>query len=224
MEPQFDRIALPSLVDESHRQIKTRILSGELQPGSPLRDSVLARAMGVSRSPVREALRLLEQSGLVVKAANYSYRVAAVDAEDAAELAALRLADEGLAVRVIVRDRIAIDSLAPLLEDIRSAPVGTLDAASADAAFHTAVVALAGLRRLSARHADLADQTRLMLLSRDVPLSYDQEAVWRRHVELYEALAAAIGSGDPSEVLTAWEAHVTHAVVAASQVETQPAG
>ncbi|MGW4489791.1 GntR family transcriptional regulator [Amycolatopsis sp. NPDC004368] len=207
---RFDRIALPSLVDECHRRIKEQILSGELGPRERLRDSLLAQAMGISRSPVREALRRLEQSGLVVKSANQSYRVVEVDAGDAAELAALRLADEGLAVRVIVRDKVSIESLPPLIENIRTAPAGHLEAADADAAFHSQVVALAGLPRLRARYADLTDQIRLMLTSRDGSPAIDRDTLWRHHVILYETLEQAIRSGEPGEALRVWEDHLNH--------------
>ncbi|WP_326835292.1 GntR family transcriptional regulator [Amycolatopsis rhabdoformis] len=210
MEPQFDRISVPSLVDECHRRIKEQILAGDLGPGAPLRDSVLAQAMGISRSPVREALRRLEQSGLVVKTANQSYRVRAVGADDVAELAALRIADEGLAVRIIVREKKPIDSLLGLIDEIRAAPAGSVEAADADAAFHSRVVALAGLPRLNARYADLTDQIRLMLVSRDPSPVVDQHALGRHHVVLYETLERAIESGEPDDALQAWEDHVRH--------------
>jgi DNA-binding GntR family transcriptional regulator len=207
---QFERITVPSLVDECHRRIKEQILSGELGAGQPLKDSLLAQAMGISRSPVREALRQLEQSGLVAKSANQSYRVVEVDAGDAVELAALRVADEGLAVNIIVRDKKPIDSLLTLIEDIRAAAPGTAKAADADATFHSRVVALAGLPRLNARYADLTDQIRLMLVSRDTPPTMDRDTLWRHHVVLYETLERAIKSGEPDEALRAWEEHVNH--------------
>ncbi|WIX83511.1 GntR family transcriptional regulator [Amycolatopsis carbonis] len=166
------------------------------------------RARGISRSPVREALRRLEQSRLVAKSANQSYRVTEVGEGDAAELAALRIADEGLAVRIMVRDRLPIDSLLGLIDEIRAAPSGTVEAA--DAAFHSKAVALAGLPRLTARYADLADQIRLMLVSRDPSPAMDRDTLWRHHVVLYETLERAIKSGAPDEALRAREDHVTH--------------
>ena len=208
----FEQINATSLVDECHRQIKAQILAGELRPGEPLRDSVLAQKMGVSRSPVREALRLLEHSRLVVKAANRSYRVADVSDNDAEELAALRLADEGLAVRLIVRHRTPISSLQPVIDAIRDAEPGSIAVAEADTAFHCAVVELAGLPRLTARYADLTDQIRHMLAAIGRPRVMAERDVWRSHVALYEALERAIASGATDEVLSMWEAHVGHRV------------
>ncbi|GAA1396460.1 GntR family transcriptional regulator [Pseudonocardia kongjuensis] len=207
---EFRTISMLSLVDECHRQIREQILSGDLEAGAPLRDSVIARAMGVSRSPVREALRRLEQSRLVEKSNNHSYRVAGIDEGDAAELAALRMADEGLAVRIIVRDRLDVSHLEPLIDALADPESGSRPAAEADAAFHTAVVATVRMPRLDARYADLTDQIRLMLLSNDVSPVLDSATVHRHHVELYEGLRAAIASGDPSEVLARWQWHVEH--------------
>lgn len=146
----------------------------------------------------------------MVKSANQSYRVVEVDVGDAAELAALRVADEGLAVRLIVRAKKPIDSLLGLIEKIHAAPPGTGEAADADAGFHSQVVALAGLPRLSARYADLTDQIRLMLVSSDTPVTTDREALWHHHVVLYETLKRAVESGEPDEALRVWEEHVTH--------------
>ena len=59
---------LASLV---RQEIERRILSGELQAGARLNELEIARNLGVSRAPVRESLRTLEQAGLVVSRKNY---------------------------------------------------------------------------------------------------------------------------------------------------------
>jgi DNA-binding GntR family transcriptional regulator len=165
MTTGFEVVRASSLVDEVYRQIRSRILAGDFPPGSPLRDSVLAGQMGTSRSPVREALRSLEQSGLVEKTANRSYRLATFDAEDVPELALLRAADETLAVQRIVQQRSSLDTIEAQLARVRAAGDDIAEQAAADAGFHAAVVDLAGLPRLSARYADLTDQIRLVLLA-----------------------------------------------------------
>ena len=206
--PGFQLIRSASLVDEAQRQIRLRILNGELAVGSPLRDSVLAEQMGVSRSPVREALRLLEQSGLVEKSANRSYRISDLAAADIPELATLRLADEIVAVRTIVQKKIALDPLDAALERLRTPGTTALEIAAADAGFHAAVVALAGMPRLDARYADLTDQIRLVLLSGDLEQTVTGSVLVERHVVLRDALAAAIESGNPHEVIALWESHL----------------
>ncbi|MCS5736034.1 GntR family transcriptional regulator [Herbiconiux daphne] len=204
----FQVIRSASLVDEAFRQIRVGILNGDLAAGSPLRDSVLAEQMGISRSPVREALRLLEQSGLVEKSANRSYRISDLAAADIPELATLRLADEIVAVRTIVQHKVALDPLDAALERLGSPGTTALEIAAADAAFHAAVVALAGMPRLNARYADLTDQIRLVLLAGDLEQTGSSSVLVERHTALRDALRTAIDSGDPLPAIRAWEAHL----------------
>jgi len=204
----FQPIRTLSLVDEAHRQIRSLILAGQLRPGEPLKDSVLAEQMGVSRSPVREALRLLEQSGLVEKSANRSYRISILAAQDIPELAALRAADEGIAVRTIVQNKIPIDLLEDSLNRLRRAEGDVVATAAADASFHADVVALARLPRLSARYEGLTDQIRLALLTGDVEGWGSGDQLIENHVILVDALRAAIASGDAGPVVRLWESHV----------------
>jgi DNA-binding GntR family transcriptional regulator len=201
-------VRAPSLVDEAERLIRLRILGGELPPGSPLRDSVLADQMGISRSPVREALRILEQAGLVEKTANRSYRISDIAAADVPELAALRLSDEIVSVRMIVQRAPSLDPLDAAVERLRHPGTTPLDIAAADAAFHAAVVDLAGLPRLSARFADLTDQIRLVLLSGGLERTSDDRILAERHVVLVDALREAIASGDAEPAIRLWESHV----------------
>lgn len=65
-----------ALVDDAYRALGEAIVDGRLQPGDRLRDVELAELMGISRTPVREALQKLERIGLVEVAANRYTRVA----------------------------------------------------------------------------------------------------------------------------------------------------
>lgn len=67
-----------ALVDEAYRSLGEAIVDGRLRPGDRLRDVELASLMGISRTPVREALQRLERIGLVEVAANRYTRVAAL--------------------------------------------------------------------------------------------------------------------------------------------------
>ncbi|TPW74008.1 GntR family transcriptional regulator [Schumannella soli] len=204
----FESITTTSLVDRAHGQIRALIVAGKLRPGEPLKDSVLAEQMGISRSPVREALRRLEQSGLVEKSANRSYRISLLAAEDIPELASLRLADETLAVRTIVQHRYSIDSLAEHVAQLTAATGDPAAAAAADAAFHRAVVGLARLPRLAARYDDLTDQIRLALLASDIETWGRGEMLVENHTMLVDALTEALETGDARRVVRMWEVHV----------------
>lgn len=208
MASGFEVIRPSSLVDGAYQQIRAQILAGSFPPGAPLKDSSLAEQMGTSRSPVREALRLLEQSGLVEKSANRSYRLATFDARDIPELALLRASDELLAIHRIVEQRKPLDSIQRQLDRVLALDDDPAEGAAADAAFHVAVVDLAGLPRLSARYAGLIDQIRLVLLARGLERGADAESSAREHSKLLDLLRAAVASGDTDELVPEWEAHV----------------
>jgi DNA-binding GntR family transcriptional regulator len=80
--------------------LRRAILTGELTPGQPLREMHLSSQLGVSRAPLREALRLLEEEGLVDRQAFKGSAVAIVSAQDVQEIAVVRQRVEPLAVHL----------------------------------------------------------------------------------------------------------------------------
>jgi DNA-binding GntR family transcriptional regulator len=79
------------------------ILSGELAPGSPLLQAEMARKLGVSRTPLREAFRLLQEEGLIAASPDKRARVRAVDASDLDSTYGARIVLESLGVSVTIR-------------------------------------------------------------------------------------------------------------------------
>ena len=83
-------------------QLRTDILSGVLEPGTPLSQPVIAKASGTSRGPVREALRRLQQDNLVVARANHRFSVAQFGISDLEGVLCLHLVNVTHAIRVSV--------------------------------------------------------------------------------------------------------------------------
>ncbi|WP_454044699.1 GntR family transcriptional regulator, partial [Cellulosimicrobium sp. Marseille-Q8652] len=79
--------------------LRTRIIDGTLAPGARLTEPVLSAQLGVSRTPVREALRLLQAEALVVELPTGGVRVAALDLADARRVYEVRARLEGLLAR-----------------------------------------------------------------------------------------------------------------------------
>jgi DNA-binding GntR family transcriptional regulator len=79
-----------SLVELATRRLRGEILSGRLLPGERLVEEQLTRRFGISRAPLREALRLLGQQGLVEHLPRRGVRVAELSARDIDELFGLR--------------------------------------------------------------------------------------------------------------------------------------
>ncbi|MGY4304508.1 DNA-binding GntR family transcriptional regulator [Bradyrhizobium sp. USDA 4369] len=91
------KVSARSLVDTLVERIEGAIISGELQPGSKLREQTLAASLGVSRGPLREAIRRLEGRKLLERTPNIGVRVAAISPKDLYEVLQLREVLEGLA-------------------------------------------------------------------------------------------------------------------------------
>jgi DNA-binding GntR family transcriptional regulator len=89
-------------VERIHAQLRAAIISGEYQPGAVLSQVELARNFGVSRTPLREALRRLEAEGLVESLQNRRARVATVDAESLDVLFTERILVEAMGIKVTV--------------------------------------------------------------------------------------------------------------------------
>ena len=88
------------LRDIVFKTLREAIVTGELKPGERLMEIKLANEMGVSRTPVREAIRKLEQEGLVHLTARKGAEVAPINAKDLKEVLEIRKALEGLACQM----------------------------------------------------------------------------------------------------------------------------
>jgi len=87
-----------SLYEQTYQALRSSILSGELAPGDRLVETQLAEQLQVSRTPIREAIRQLQQEELVAADANGGLRVATISTTDAVQLYDCRIALEQLAV------------------------------------------------------------------------------------------------------------------------------
>jgi DNA-binding GntR family transcriptional regulator len=197
----FTPIRPGSLVAIVREQIRGAILAGQIKAGDQVRDSVLATQMNVSRAPVREALRLLEQSGLVEKTANKPYQVKSFTEDDLLELVVLRIAIETTAARLVVAQGRDVTAVREAMAQMRlaweqgSAP--GLD--DADWQFHRALVGASGVQRLLDKYDELVDQIILAwtLRSQDVPRPAGSLVP---HEELLETLDRSVTERDPDPI------------------------
>src|SRR3982750_2620899 len=87
------------MAEAALERLREAIIMGELTPGAPLRLQDLARQLGVSISPIREAGRPLEGPGRAEHVPHHGAKVMGLDVEELRELFAIRLSLEGMAVR-----------------------------------------------------------------------------------------------------------------------------
>ncbi|MDQ1123912.1 GntR family transcriptional regulator [Microbacterium trichothecenolyticum] len=149
-----------ALVDEAYTALGEAIVDGRLQPGDRLRDVELAELMGISRTPVREALQKLERIGLVEVAANRYTRVAALS--DRARIDMREYAAHTIAGAL----RVAVPRLDETQVEVALTHIGAMRDAQTSRAYVVAVLALyrhmvAGSRNIVFSRA--LDQTDLVL-------------------------------------------------------------
>jgi DNA-binding GntR family transcriptional regulator len=187
------------------------ILSGELPAGERISPPELASSLGVSTTPVREALRSLEEEGLIESSPRRWTRVATPSAELAAETYPLIAVLEELAVRSIDGvDIRLVQALQRANDDFRSAAASgdVLACMNANDIFHNALLESTGNRTLQRTVSDL--KTRIRLLDSQY-FRYGTETSIREHDEIIEALrdsnmarAAEIVRGQWVRWLPAW--------------------
>jgi DNA-binding GntR family transcriptional regulator len=128
--------------DLAYRRVRDLILSGELEPGAVLPQASLARTIGISTTPLREALRRLKQEGFVELDAHRDARVAPLDAAEARDLLELRLALDPYAAALAAERRTEVDvaAIENALADLEALPRSPTPAQLAShRAFHAAI-------------------------------------------------------------------------------------
>jgi DNA-binding GntR family transcriptional regulator len=132
----------PTKSDFAYTRVRELILSGELEPGAVINQATLAREIGISTTPLREALKRLKQQGLVELDAHRDARVARLDAEEARDLLEVRRSLDPLAA-FLAADRRTKQDVAEMrasLEGLEALPSNpTMEQLVAHRRFHAAI-------------------------------------------------------------------------------------
>lgn len=202
--------------DQVLRKLRDAILSGRFQPGQRLRERELVSLMGVSRTPIREALRKLELEGLVTAAPYRGQVVTLPTLEDARQLYEARAALEGQAVALFTQraNGPALARVKGYLEDATRALTrrhlpGVL---AANNAFHDELAGGCGNPLLQSMIANLRDRIVLLRLE---SLSYPGRQP--RAIAEHRAIIRMIERRDPDGARTLTEQHIMRAWRAARQ-------
>lgn len=208
------RLVLPAtLVEVTGARLREAILSGELAPGTKIVEEQLCADFGISRAPLREALRLLAQQGLVEHLPRRGSRVAEWSPTDILQLFALRNVLERHAVETALPLRDPAVDLEPVRVALQrmDAAKDALERDDAHRAFHAAVVGLAGNRQLDIALAPI-------LLKLQVPMARNLREEARQRARPKAARAGATGDDGAARhraVLKALETNDAAVVVAA---------
>ncbi|MFW3169221.1 GntR family transcriptional regulator [Geodermatophilus sp. CPCC 206100] len=196
MEPlvNLDRSTLRERALEA---VRSAILSGRYRPGDHLGEVELATSLGVSRGTVREALRHLQQEGLVTAGARGMLRVSTLTPAEVRELFQVRAALEALAVRQVIaspRRRAAVDALRAALERLGAPGADATARIEADLDFHLLLCRLSGNSMLVEAWQRLEGRMRVAILNGSAwqapMMSHDRHAPIVDAVERGDAAAA----------------------------------
>ena len=162
VRPEFREIRHHTVDREVYAQLRQAILRGSLPPDQWLRQEELASSFGISRMPIRDALRTLCAEGLVELLPHRGFRVAPLNAEELEELYATRMGLEGLAARLAAARMTpaVLERMAQVLEELEpQCRSNDLEAfLLAEAEYHHTCYSASGRERLCRNVADLRER------------------------------------------------------------------
>ena len=203
---QLKPLEIEPISKRTYETISKAIIRGTLEPGSTLSDRKLADQLGVSRTPVREALHLLESSGLVARRERVGWVVTRFGESEVRELYQLRRLFEpaGFATLPEWSEALTLE-LHDLVDQTRPQGRGDLDrVVEADRRFHRKLVETSRNRRLIEFYDVVSAQ--IDRIRYFVP-THDRNRLLRSHLE-HERIVAAVDGGDPVAARQALEDHM----------------
>lgn len=190
-----------------YRHLHDMILCGLLSPGERLVETAIAERLGVSRTPVREALRSLEADGWVEARPNLGYVVKAISEKEVGEICEIRVAIEGIAIKwAFERDRERLikgleRNLA--LSERKLAKGDPKVFIDLDAQFHEIIARSSGSERL----LEMAQMLRRHMLRYRIESIYVMDNVLRA-LEGHRAILKALKEGDLARAFEALKRHI----------------
>jgi DNA-binding GntR family transcriptional regulator len=193
--------------DLVYKRLKQRILDNEYAPGTQVLEQDLASDLGLSRTPVREALIRLQQEGLVEVVPRHGMRVLPLSPRDMREIYTVLTSLEPTAAELLAARRPSAEEIAPLVDacatmEAALASGDRLAWAKADEKFHRMLVELCGNRRLASMVMTVWEQShraRMFTLKlRPLPVESTRE---------HRAALDAILAGDAARARDIYRAH-----------------
>ena len=189
--------------------LREQIVRGELLPGERIVERTLGVTLQVSRTPIREALKLLRSDGLVEISKNRGARVAGYSVKEARDLFDVIGALEGMAAERVAKAMTG-EQLAAL-ETLHAAMLAHYynreldDYFAANSAVHDAIVTVAANEALAESHGRLSLRAR-----RGRYMAIMDATRWRQAVDEHEALMRAFRAGDAPAAGRIWTEHLHH--------------
>jgi DNA-binding GntR family transcriptional regulator len=201
-----------TLSDTVAREVRKMILNGTLRPGERINQVRLAEQMNISRGPLREALRMLQNEGLVQHETNKGTFVSSLSAQDAWEIYTLRALLESEAAQLAVENitEKELKQLEVLIDEFQSACTNKdiMAMQEVDKNFHQIVVRASKHKRMQHLHQQLDIQLGAMFLTMSANVPVRVKLVAPNHQILVDALR----SKDKEWVRQEFSSHYTKAL------------
>ena len=204
--------------------LRRAITTGELAPGTHLVETDLSERLQISRGTLREAMRQLQQEGLISSGARGRLAVRHLDTADVRDIFEVRSALESLAARTLAdrndRDK-AVRELEQHIQQMEAASDGSLEERiQADLDFHHALCTLTGNRTLVHSWKSLEGSIRMSIMYAGV-----DQAISNMSAHRHAGIVEAIKTGDPSTAIHAVEEHMSDTIntLVGSDLELRPA-
>ncbi len=202
----------PTLREHAIAIIRQAIISGALRPGERVREEELAAKLGISRGPVREAVRALEQEGLIRSEPHRASYVATIAEDEVWEVYRVRAEVEAIAARrvaaAIAADPGRLDPYRRLLEQMRRAAaagdLATLNAADLD--LHLQLLRDSGYVHLPRVWATMDGIVRAQLSA--ILAEQPEGEIVPYTAESHAPIVEALATGDPEQAAAAVRQHI----------------
>jgi DNA-binding GntR family transcriptional regulator len=196
-----------TLHDELVDRVRTLIVEGQLEPGSRIHESDLGRALGVSRTPLREALKVLASEGLIELVAGRGAIVKRLTRRDVREMLDVLIALETLAGRLACRNATAaeIAALRSMHDEMMKlyAARDRLEYYWRNQAIHAGIARLSGNALLAGMHQGLQARLRRIRF-----IGNEEPHTWAGAVAEHEAMIAALEARDDARLSAVIEDHL----------------
>jgi len=199
-----------------HERLRAAILGGDIPPGEATSQIVLSQELGVGRTPLREALRMLQNEGLVISEPNRRVRIAELSAVDLEELYTMRISLETVAVRITVpqlsaEDHAEIEGLMAQMDHL--AETGSPKLCPTHRTFHCRFVSGAGERptEMMCQLFDHAERYRRIYERRD-------PEKWAKRRPEHRAIIDAAKAGDGDAAADALAIHYVRTALSVVRV------
>ena len=207
--------------ERAYKQLKSKVLSGDFNQGQRLTEEYLARKLGVSRTPVREALHKLESEGLIKQLETRGFCVARDSHEEMEDLFDIRAALEGYAIRLVCEciSEETFEQLNGFIERAEDALTrnNTAEIFEYNTQFHDTLHGVIAHR--PRYHSLIADMRKYVLRYRKDTLHYLEAA--KRTIDGHRKILLALGLKDPDLCERMMREHVQVAKEDALQKTTE---